>query len=166
MKTWTWLVAALSAITVAAAACTGGGGGSSVSPATSPAPGLTQSDSGEGGVTVEASWLTAAELDADSDLADAAAAYPIESFLLVRVRMDTHSGDLSSYDLAAGSEMVVDGGPPQAAVAWRPLGGSSHHREALLVFERPQGAASVEVTLKDLAGVARRVFRWAPLPGG
>ena len=167
MRSSTWLIATLSAITVAvAAACSGGGGGETATPATSPSTGLTQRDNGEGGVTVQVTWLTAAELDTDGDLADAAASYPIESYLLLRVTMDTHSGSLSSYDPAAGSELVAGGGPPQSAVAWLPLSDNAHHREGLLVFQRPQGAASVELALNGLAEAPQRVFRWAPPPGG
>ena len=166
MRTWTWLIAILSTIAVVAAACGGGGGGSSVAPPTSQSTGVTQHDNGEGGVTVQVTWLTSAELDTDGDLREAAASYPIESYLLLRVRMDTHSGSLSSYDPATSSELVVAGGSPQSAVAWRALSDSSHHRDGLLVFERPQGASSVELALKGLAGAARRVYRWAPPPGG
>lgn len=115
-------------------------------------------------MTVQVTWLTAGEFEGDGDLVEAAAPYDAGSYLLLEVRMDTHSGDLSGYDLVASSEMVVGGAPPQPAVAWRSLSDDSHHRRALLVFERPQNSASVEVALKDLAGVPRRVFRWESPP--
>jgi hypothetical protein len=113
---------------------------------------------------VQVTWLTAADLEGDSDLADAAASYDVASYLLLRVRMDTHSGDLNSYDPMAGSELVADGATAQPAFAWLSLSDNAHHRDGVLVFERPQGAGSVELTLRDLSGVARRVFRWAPPP--
>lgn len=165
MRTWIWLAAALSAAVLVAAACTGEGGGSGGAPAQGSSIGATQRDGGEGGVTVQLTWLATADLTGDGRLAGAAAPHDAESHLLLRVRMDTHSGDLTSYDMLAGSEMLVDGGPPLAPVAWHPLSDDSHHLEALLVFERPEGASSVEVALKDLSGVPRRVFRWAPPPG-
>jgi hypothetical protein len=164
MRSWFWLVAGLAVAALAAVACTGGGGGESAAPAGAPSTSLTQSDGGEGGVTVQVTWLTAADLQADGDLADAAASYDAASYLLLRVRMDTHSGDLNGYDPVAGSELVSDGGTAQPAVSWHSLSDDAHHRDGVLVFERPQGAGSVELTLRDLAGVARRVFRWAPPP--
>jgi hypothetical protein len=163
MRSWFWLVAGLAVAALATVACTGGGG-EGASSVGAPSTNLTQTDSGEGGVTVQVSWLTAAELEADGDLPDAAASYDAASYLLLRVRMDTHSGDLGDYDPAAGSELVADGGKTQPAVSWLPLSDNAHHRDGVLVFERPRGAGSVQLTLSDLAGVAQRVFRWAPPP--
>ena len=164
MRSGFWLVAGLVVVALTGVACTGGGSGEGAAPEGVPSTSLTQSDSGEGGVTVQVTWLTAADLQADGDLADATASYDVASYLLLRVRMDTHSGDLSSYDPVAGSELVTDGGTAQPAASWLSLSDNAHHRDGVLVFERPRGAGSVELTLRDLVGVARRVFRWAPPP--
>jgi hypothetical protein len=157
-------VAGFLAIALVAVACIGGDDGNSSTIPEAPSTDLTQRDGGEGGVTVQVTWLTAADFESDGDLAEAAAPYDVGSYLLLRVRMDTHSGDLNRYDLLASSELIADGRAPQAALAWRPLSDGGHHRDGLLVFERPQGAASIELVLKDLAGAPRRVFRWAPPP--
>ena len=159
-----WLLVGLAAIAVTAVACAGSSDGDSDTAEEEAPTGLTQSDSGEGGVTVQVTWLATSDFEGDADLVEAAGSYDAQSYLLLRVQMDTHSGDLSSYDLVAGSELAVDGGPPQAAVGWRPLSDSTHHREGLLVFERPEGASSVELALNDLAGAPPRLFRWAPPP--
>jgi len=166
MMSWFWLVAGLVVVALTGVACTGGGGGESAAPAGVPPTSLTQSDGGEGGVTVQVTWLTAADLEGDADLTDAAASYDAASYLLLRVRMDTHAGDLDSYDPVAGSELAADGGTAQPAVSWLSLSDDAHHRDGVLVFERPQGTGSVELALRDLADVAQRVFRWAPPPEG
>lgn len=164
MKIRTWVVGTLAAAALIAAACGVEGNGDGVTAPQAPSPGLTQRDGGEGGVTVELTWLTAAELARNPDLVDAAVPHDGSSYLLLRVRMDTHSGDLNRYDLLASSELAVDGGQPQAPVAWHPLSDNAHHREVLLVFERPRPGSSVEVALKGLAGVPRRAFHWSPAP--
>ena len=159
-----WLLVGLAAIAVTAVACGGGSDGDSDTAEEAAPTGLTQSDSGEGGVTVEVTWLATSDFEGDADLVEAAGSYDAQSYLLLRVQMDTHSGDLSNYDVVAGSELAVDGGPPQVPVDWRPVSDSTHHREGLLVFERPEGASSVELALNDLAGAPPRLFRWAPPP--
>ena len=163
MRKWLWLVTGLAAIGLTAIACGGNSDGDGNTAEEGSAPtGLTQRDSGEGGVTVQVTWLTAADIEGDGDLVEAAGPYDAQSYLLLRVQMDTHSGELSSYDVAAGSELAVDGGPRQVAVGWRPVSDSAHHRDGLLVFERPESASSVELVLKELAGAPERLFRWAP----
>lgn len=76
------------------------------------------------------------------------------------VSMDTHTKPLDT-DLVQAAVLTDDGGGRYAPVSWRgdPPGG--HHRKGYLLFPLPEGKPkAVELTIKDLGGVAERVFRW------
>lgn len=83
--------------------------------------------------------------------------------------MDTHAVDLDGYDLAQLAVLRVDGGPDLAPVRWdAPAGG--HHREGTLAFPTEQGGKpvigaqtrTIELVIRDVAGVPERVFTWQP----
>ena len=76
------------------------------------------------------------------------------------VVLDTHSVNLDGYDLKTVSALRDDRGKN-----YLPIGtenkGSGHHREVVLTFSRvPPEVKRVELTIKDVAGVKERVFRW------
>jgi hypothetical protein len=75
------------------------------------------------------------------------------------VVLDTHAEDLKD-DLQKTSVLVVDGReiPP---TAWQGPGAGGHHREGVLTFAAPAGAAStVELRIRRPGEAASRVFRW------
>ncbi|MBI4234343.1 MAG: hypothetical protein HY686_07880 [Chloroflexi bacterium] len=125
---------------------------------------LTRVDEGQGGVTVQATWVTTASLDElkAGPLND----YPADSFVLILLSLDTHSGDLMSYDLPRLASLGGRSGSLIEASAWVRLADDSHHREGVLVFpgkgseqwQAQEGKA--ELTLQGIAGVAQRSFRW------
>ena len=85
------------------------------------------------------------------------------------VSLDTHSVGLDSIDLQELATLRVDGGPEIRPVGWdAPKGG--HHRGGTLAFPAtgPDGstligpqARTIELVLRNVAGVPERVFSWA-----
>lgn len=103
-----------------------------------------------GNVTVEATW-------------DGVSAGPIFA-----VALDTHAVDLDGVDLGALALLRVDG-REVAPLGWdAPKGG--HHRSGRLTFPATvdgtptigPGSTSVELIVRNVAGVPERVFRWMP----
>lgn len=159
MRRLVFMALGLASLSLLLAAC-----GSSVSEERSGgAASLTQQDSGEGGVTVEATWVTDEHAETDA-IAAKLEQYPLDRYVAFHLKLDTHSGDLNEYDLVRIAYLTVDGGTSQAAVTWVSQSNDSHHREGLLVFVRPDGGKTVELTLRDIAGVSQRVLRWSPAP--
>ena len=84
------------------------------------------------------------------------------------VTMDTHAVDLDAYDLSTLAVLRVDGGREAQPDGWdAPKGG--HHRKGNLSFAtttadgKPlinQTTRSVELIIRDVAGVSERRFRW------
>jgi hypothetical protein len=137
-----WPALALS-LTVLALACSSGGGAKPNSTGTG-----TLSRTGEaGGVTVEATWLTEDGLGAvDADLAQ----YSLNEFVLFKVSLDTHSGDLSKLDLKSTASLKQSGAD-MPAEAWVDLNNDSHHRSGVLVFPRDlqEGPAELALNVKN-----------------
>lgn len=110
----------------------------------------TQTNEG-GQVTIKATW-------------NGVSAGPI-----FNVVMDTHSVDLDGYDLTQLAVLRVDGREVQP-VGWdAPKGG--HHREGTLTFPTidvdenlliAPSTRTVELVIRDVAGMPERVFRWTP----
>ncbi len=128
----------------AAAAPSGGTGAGA--PAGSPA---TQTSEG-GQVTVAVTW-------------EGRAAGPV--FV---VTLDTHSVDLDAVDLSQLAVLRADPGGEVRPTGWdAPKGG--HHRSGTLAFPATAADGSpiigpnttrVELTIRDVAGVPARTFRW------
>ena len=83
--------------------------------------------------------------------------------------MDTHAVDLDGFDLKQLAVLRVDGREIQPAGWDAPKGG--HHRSGTLSFPatgsdgRPLITAdtrSIELLIRDVAGVPERVFVWRP----
>jgi hypothetical protein len=83
------------------------------------------------------------------------------------VVLDTHAIDLDGFDLRELAVLRTDTGIEVRPMAWRaPKGG--HHREGPLVFPSTDGgraipgadARSVEIIIRDVAGVPERRFAW------
>lgn len=122
---------------------------------------LTQADAGQGGVGFQATVLTS------QDMAERGHPPDHVGFL---IQLDTHSGSLLEYDLAALATLRDGSGHAAQALGWEPLSGDSHHRSGLLYF--PWGLPTVaaearymELSLRNVGGVPERVLRWElPLP--
>ncbi len=88
--------------------------------------------------------------------------------LVFTVVMDTHSVDLDGYDLRRLAELRTDQGVVVQPTQWQaPKGG--HHRKGTLIFpdKAPDGSEvlgprtrSFKLTIRDIAGVPEREFRW------
>ena len=121
--------------------------------AASPSP-LTQRDSGAGAVEVEVRLIVPGSPEA--------AKYGAETQTVFFVSMNTHSVDLSAYDLAAISELSA-AGRTYAPLRWVSASDNNHHRSGTLIFPRvdPQGGVW-ELRIKTIAGIPLRIFRWTP----
>lgn len=123
---------------------------------------MTQRNSG-GGVQVTVTFLNPTDPGTLEDLA----------FALV---LDTHAGDLSTYDVAAQSVLTNDRGETIAAgFTWRADQESGHHRKGQLQVKNQtasgepfwdSGTKVVALELKNLAGVPVRRFEWRFAAGG
>lgn len=129
-----------------------------VAPQVAAGPSYTQRDQGEGGVEVEVTFVSPEYLAAGGA---AARAYEPEKFTVFLVAMNTHSVDLSGYDLVKASELRV-GGKIYQALRWVSTSASSHHRSGALIFPTVDRRQSLELTIKTIAGIPVRTFRWVP----
>jgi hypothetical protein len=132
----------------------GCGGGVADAPtataAGAPAPGTAttagRTVAGEaGGVTVGATWQSAAE------------------GVSIEVVLDTHAGSLDDVDLASAT-LVNDRGDTLNAPTWDAKAGG-HHRKGLVRFGGDttgllDGARWVELRIPDVAGTGPRTLRW------
>ena len=112
-----------------------------------------------GGVTVDATWLTAAALDdLDADLT----AYPLDRFVAVQIAFTTHSGDLNKMTMEEAATLQI-GREAIRPEAWVSVSDDSHHREGVVIFERRtrSGAAKLMVELQDGQKVS---LRWSTMP--
>ena len=164
MKTRTLGLTVLSlALLALASACTGGDDGaeSSSGETSGPSP-ATQTDSA-GSVTVEATWITPEHRSGNDEVQAVADDYAIADVVLLHVEMNTHSVDLSGYDLASLATLDAGVGP-ELPLDWVTISDDQHHTEGVIVFRRPSTAAAVTLTLRDIGGVPARTLRWSPAP--
>ena len=142
------LAAAVGVAAVLALACSSGGDGRPAGTAAPDAAGEDLTRSAEaGGVTVEATWLTKATAgEVDADLS----AYPSDEYVLIELKLDTHSGDLNEIDLEREAALKQDGATLEPET-WLSLSDDSHHREGVLVFPRSfkEGEVELTVPIKD-----------------
>ncbi len=124
---------------------------------------LTRVDDGQRSITVEVTWVTPSHLQQlpQAELT----AYPIDNNVLLHVKLDTHSVDISRYDLAQIATLRGSSGPATAPT-WVGIADSGHHREGVLVFPG-QGSeqwmskeGKSELVLSGIGGVAQRTFTW------
>jgi hypothetical protein len=88
--------------------------------------------------------------------------------LVFAVVMDTHAVNLDAYDLLPLAVLRTDTGAEVQPIGWAaPPGG--HHREGTLSFPATDASGnpvitsdsrSVELIVRDVAGVPERIFRW------
>lgn len=136
-----------------ALACSSGGDGDE---APDSGDGSTRKASA-GGIEVEVEWL-----GSDDALGEELAGYPLERFFLIEVRLDTHSGDLGSIDMAEAARLLA-GGDSRTPEEWVATSDDAHHRSGVLVFRRKAVAGPVALTL-ELEGESAE-FGWDEAPG-
>ena len=108
-----------------------------------PSGNLSQQVAG-GGVTVAATLL--------KDQAETTA---------IKLVLDTHSGNLDGYKFEAIATLRDDTGKTYPVEVVEKASGGGHHREAVLRFGKVGSEArSIELIVKDVAGVKERTFRW------
>lgn len=85
------------------------------------------------------------------------------------VRLDTHSVSLDDYPVEQLAFLRNDSGETIHALGWENPQGGGHHRSGLLTFPAADASGrpfigpetrSIELILKDLAGIPERVLRW------
>lgn len=135
-------------------ACSSGDGGGS--PDSEGQEGATRTASA-GGIDVEATWLGSGD-----QLGDGLSAYPLGSFLLLEISLDTHSGDLGSVDLVEAAKLNTGAGPLEPE-AWVASSDESHHRSGILVFPREQIVESVALSVA--LGGEKAELVWERIPG-
>jgi hypothetical protein len=159
------LVAAVLALAFAAAC---GDGGETATQARQPMPApspLTLVDGGQGGVTIQVTWVTpdllaAPEMERVADL-------DLSRYLAFYVRLDTDSADLSKCDLRRISVLHDLGGGEYQPQVWLPLNVAGDHREGLLVFRKVElGGEGVALEIRGVGGVPERSYRWFTPPSG
>jgi hypothetical protein len=77
------------------------------------------------------------------------------------VVLDTHSGSLDGIAFARAMSLRRPTGGDVAPTSVEPVTGDGHHRQAVVVFPPAPGAAEVRIVVKDVGGVAERVFGWS-----
>ena len=120
-------------------------------PAAAVSGAVTQTNEG-GQVTIKATWR-------------GPSAGPVFDIVL-----DTHAVDLDGYDLTQLAMLRIDGAREIQPTGWdAPKGG--HHRAGTLTFPATAADGSaliapdtrtIELVIRDIAGVPERVFRWTP----
>ena len=151
---WIWVIPLLSVVVVASLALriwstTTTTQQANIAPVAAPSDGATQTNEG-GQVTIAATW-------------QGSGVGPVFS-----VAMNTHAVDLDGYDLKQLATLRIDGGPQMQPTSWEaPKGG--HHRSGTLTFPMTTangapliapGTHTVELVIRDVAGVPERVFAW------
>jgi len=83
----------------------------------------------------------------------------LQSFELT---LDTHSDNLSQYDLKDLSTIRVEDGPEIKASAWEKPGGGGHHISGTITFDVPDlsTAKYLQLFVKNVGGAEERVFKW------
>jgi len=114
---------------------------------------LTQRDRGEGAVEIEVTLVLPGSPDA--------AKYGAQTQTVFFVSMNTHSVDLTGYDLVKVSELLA-AGRTLTPTRWVSTSDDSHHRAGALLFPKVDRGVVLELRIKTIAGVPVRTFRWAP----
>jgi len=119
-------------------------------PAASAASGMVRRDQGEGGVDIEVTWG-----------GPQAAPFEPDRYTVFLVALNTHSVDLSVYDMVRISELRI-GGMTLRPLRWVDISDNSHHRRGVLIFPKIPSGQPVELVIGTIAGVPARTFRWIP----
>ncbi len=122
-------------------------------------PDLLRRDKGEGGVEIEVLYATPDYVRTSNDRA--LQKYDPDRNTVFVVAMNTHTVDLSAYDMVKISELVA-GGKRHAPLRWQSTSDNAHHRSGVLIFPKIQPPFPVELLIKTVAGIPVRRLQWAP----
>ena len=80
----------------------------------------------------------------------------------IKLALDTHSVNLDGYKLDAIATLQDETGKRYPLLAVEQATGGGHHRQAVLRFAQvgPE-EKTIELIVKDVAGVKERIFRWS-----
>ncbi len=107
---------------------------------------FSQSDDGDGSVTLTARYLPGLSS-------------PSTNHTVFEIFLNTHSVDLSSVDFAR-DVYLIKAGQVYTAIDTE-VEGSGHHRSARMIF--PQVDLPFDLIAKNVGGVAKRVLSWDSL---
>ena len=80
---------------------------------------------------------------------------------VVKVGLDTHSVNLDGYTFEEIVLLRDDSGKAYPLEAVETVSGGGHHREAVLRFAKVAAETTmIELSVKDVAGINERTFRW------
>lgn len=131
-----------------------------------PAPAAARTDS-QAGITITAIYATAAYFTANPRH-PLAGKVDLEREIVFVIRLDTHAGDLSRYDVVTHVTLRNDRGQQVSPIRWIATAESAHHRSGGLVFPKTDAAGrsveaqakTLELVARDLGGVTVRSLRW------
>lgn len=127
----------------------------------------------QAGVEVEVIFATPEYFKARGDEAGLKRYRPDEN-LVFFIWMNTHSGDLTLFDMRRISTLRTDQGREIEALRWEAISNNPHHRSGVLIFPQVDSQGKrivtaqskyVELVFRGLVGVEWR-FRWGPPPLG
>ncbi len=79
----------------------------------------------------------------------------------IRLAFNTHSVNLDAYNFADLATLRDDNGKVYPVEAVEKASGGGHHRQAVLQFAKLNpDVKTIELDVKDVAGVKDRIFRW------
>lgn len=141
-------------------------------PAPGQAPAQTVRTDSSSGITVKAVYLTTAALKENPRDPLYGKVDP-DRTIVFAVTLDTHSGDLSAWDILKNTVLRNDRGQQVAPQRWVAIADGTHHRAGGLVFPRTDQAGraidaeakTLELVVRGLGAGPERVLRWSlPLP--
>ena len=81
----------------------------------------------------------------------------------IKLALNTHSVGLDGYRLEELATLRDDAGKSYPVTAVEQASGGGHHRQAVLRFGKVDPRAkTIELIVKDVAGVKTRTFHWSP----
>lgn len=126
-----------------------------------------KSDQGQGGVTVEALWVTPEYLAA-AVLDDPNLKKQAEKNLVFEIFLTTHGGDLlKEFDVLSNVELLVDGRSVKPS-EWKLNQADPHHPAGTVVFPKVldnepvlgENTKELKLVVKNLRDVPERVLIW------
>lgn len=126
----------------------------------------TRTDS-QGGITVKAVFVTSTYLRANPTDPLIGKVDP-ERNIVFAITLDTHSGDLSKFDLVKDVTLRNDRGQQVTPSRWVATADGAHHRAGGLVFTKTDQAGRamdsqakvLELIVRGLGSVSERALRW------
>lgn len=120
----------------------------------------------QAGITIRAVYITAAYLKA-SPRDPLVGKVDVRQNIVFGITLDTHAGDLSTYDFLKNVVLRNDRSQQVAPVRWLSTADGAHHRAGGLLFPKTdQAGRAIDAQVKTLElvvqglGAPERVLRW------